>query len=81
MGGPLDCSVACVVEGRVEGFRVAVLGICKRKRAAEVVDAREARFAIEKRIISKVVSGGMQSVARLWLPTMDRDFRRHAEKL
>jgi hypothetical protein len=54
-----------VVEGRVEGFRVAVLGICRRKRAAEVVDAREARFTIEKRMISKVVCRSRPSVAQL----------------
>jgi hypothetical protein len=35
------------VEGRVEGFSWAVVGIWRRKRAAEAVDARVASVATE----------------------------------
>tara|TARA_R110002003_G_scaffold214_30_gene16263 strand:+ start:35187 stop:35441 length:255 start_codon:yes stop_codon:yes gene_type:complete len=39
------------VEGRVEGFRSAVVGIWRRKRAAEAVEARVARVDIERCIV------------------------------
>jgi hypothetical protein len=40
------------VEGRVEGFRSAVVGTWRRKRAAEAVEARVARVDIERCIVS-----------------------------
>jgi hypothetical protein len=40
------------VEGRVEGFRSAVVGIWRRKRAAEAVEASVARVDIERCIVS-----------------------------
>jgi hypothetical protein len=50
-GGPLDCRVAWVVEGSVEGLNWDVVGIWRRKRAAEAVDAKVARVAIENCIV------------------------------
>lgn len=82
-GGPLDWRVAWVVEGSVEGFSPPVDGIWRRKRAAEAVDARAARVAIENCIaeVFSVVYGGrmIREVAAV-LPgsaiTMPRDYIR-----
>jgi hypothetical protein len=41
-----------VVEGRVDGFRRAVVGIWRRKRAAEAVDAKVASVATENCILN-----------------------------
>ena len=38
-----------------EGFTTCVIGICSRKRAAEVTDASEARMGIEARMLTDSV--------------------------
>lgn len=47
MGGPDDWRVACVVEGRVEGFTRMVLGTWRSRRAADVRLANDARAVNE----------------------------------
>jgi hypothetical protein len=53
IGGPEEDKEAWVVEGSVEGFRRAVVGMWRVKRAAEMADASQARVANEVRILVK----------------------------
>lgn len=57
MGSPEDCSVACVVGGRADGFTSCVVGMCSMKRAAELVEARQARVENETFIFGKLFGG------------------------
>jgi hypothetical protein len=62
IGGPEEDKEAWVVEGSVEGFRRAVVGMWRVKRAAEMADASQARVANEVRILVKSWWGGKLEV-------------------
>lgn len=54
MGSPEDCSVACVDGGSVDGFTSCVVGMCSMKRAADVLEARQASIENETLIVEPV---------------------------
>ena len=57
MGAPEEWRVACVEDSRTDGFTRLVVGICRVKRAAELVVANQVRAASEVRMAMEFVGG------------------------